>query len=121
MVDVGGSWRWDRFNNLLPSSILARIVAVKGPVPWLINDSISWKGDVGSKFSVKESYFAWIRHVLHMRSIFGMNTEVFDSELGVRQSVLIYSLWLKQAGQGAAVQKLQAQYRGWLHPETNQT
>ncbi|KAK9001798.1 hypothetical protein V6N11_024496 [Hibiscus sabdariffa] len=30
------------------------------------------------------------------------NTEVFDSELGVRQSVLIYSLWLKQAGQGAA-------------------
>ncbi|KAK8621859.1 hypothetical protein V6N13_097487 [Hibiscus sabdariffa] len=54
------------------------------------------------------------------RSIFGRNTKVFDSELGVRQSVLIHSLWLKQARQGVAVQKLQAQYQGSLHPETKQ-
>ncbi|KAK8675775.1 hypothetical protein V6N13_033838 [Hibiscus sabdariffa] len=62
MVDGLGSWRWDKFSEALPPSILVRISTVKGPTPWPVQVSIGWKGTLGAKFSVRDAYLIWTDH-----------------------------------------------------------
>ncbi|KAK8565142.1 hypothetical protein V6N12_058717 [Hibiscus sabdariffa] len=77
-----------------------RLRAELDEVPWLTNDFISWKGTVGSKFSVKESYLARAGYVAQQGEriwkAIHKNAMVFGNEPGVRQSVLTRSLWLTQ-------------------------
>ncbi|KAK8574946.1 hypothetical protein V6N12_062623 [Hibiscus sabdariffa] len=119
MVDGLGSWRWDKFSEALPPSILVRISTVKGPTPWPVQVSIGWKGTLGAKFSVRDAYLIWTDHAnltdpsyftyesADWDLMFGVvvwnlwidrNTNIFYPERVARLSGIDRSYWLKQAG-----------------------
>ncbi|KAK8678695.1 hypothetical protein V6N13_144188 [Hibiscus sabdariffa] len=53
MVDHNGDWLWSNFQHLLPTYVLLRPAAIKGPRRDLVGDSVSvgWKGSVNHYFS----------------------------------------------------------------------
>ncbi|KAK8681556.1 hypothetical protein V6N13_053958 [Hibiscus sabdariffa] len=56
MVNMYGDWNWNVFQHHLPTHVLLRIAAIKGPMPSIPTDSIEWKLRDGHRFSIKSAY-----------------------------------------------------------------
>ncbi|KAK8542408.1 hypothetical protein V6N12_015005 [Hibiscus sabdariffa] len=56
MADGFGNWLWDKFQHLLPTTILLRIAASNGPLRSAVSDTVGWKLRQDMQFSVKSAY-----------------------------------------------------------------
>ncbi|KAK8658056.1 hypothetical protein V6N13_036271 [Hibiscus sabdariffa] len=56
MASPEGDWLWHKFDEVLPSDVLLRIAAVKGPTTAISDDSIVWVGASDKRFSVRSAY-----------------------------------------------------------------
>lgn len=56
LVDNNGNWRWEIFSELLPFSILVKIVIVYPPQKAAPLDFVIWDSSSNGKFSMKSTY-----------------------------------------------------------------
>ncbi|KAK8559787.1 hypothetical protein V6N13_016521 [Hibiscus sabdariffa] len=61
VVDGADNWDWGKFQDVLPSNVLLRIVAKKDPMVEAGYDVVGWNGRVDLRFSIKSAYTSCAR------------------------------------------------------------